>query len=98
MATTKIVTDKETSETSSKAVTLTADEGNRPQTTLADLQKLLPVFSGGQKIDEGQFITAGNAAQLSDGASACVLMESTEAERRGLDTAWRPPRHGGGRV
>ena len=84
MATTKIVTDKETGETSSKAVTLTADEGNRPQTTLADLQKLLPVFSGGQKIDEGQFITAGNASQLSDGASACVLMESTEAERRGL--------------
>ena len=51
---------------------------------MADLQKLQPVFKGGQKVDEGQFITAGNASQLSDGASASVLMEAKEAERRGL--------------
>ena len=84
LPTTKIVTDKETGETSSQPVTLAADECNRPQTTLADLQKLQPVFKGGQKVDEGQFITAGNASQLSDGASASVLMEAKEAERRGL--------------
>ena len=84
LPTTKIVTDKETGETSSQPVTLAADEGNRPQTTLADLQKLQPVFKGGRKVDEGRFITAGNASQLSDGASASVLMEAKEAERRGL--------------
>ncbi len=81
---TMIVTDKETGATSEKAVNLKLDEGNRPQTTLADLQKLQPVFKNGQRIKEGKFITAGNASQLSDGASACVLMEAKEAERRGL--------------
>ncbi|MFC4310647.1 acetyl-CoA C-acyltransferase [Steroidobacter flavus] len=84
LASTMIVTDKETGATSEKAVTLKLDEGNRPQTTLADLQKLQPVFKGGQRIKEGKFITAGNASQLSDGASACVLMEAKEAEKRGL--------------
>jgi acetyl-CoA C-acetyltransferase len=81
---TMILTDKETGATSEKAVNLKLDEGNRPQTTLADLQKLQPVFKNGQRIKEGKFITAGNASQLSDGASACVLMEAKEAEKRGL--------------
>jgi acetyl-CoA C-acetyltransferase len=78
------VTDKETGVTSEKEVTLKLDEGNRPKTALADLQKLTPVFKDGQRIKEGKFITAGNASQLSDGASALVLMEAKEAERRGL--------------
>jgi acetyl-CoA C-acetyltransferase len=81
---TMILTDKETGATSEKAVAIKLDEGNRPQTTLADLQKLAPVFKGGQRIKEGKFITAGNASQLSDGASASVLMEAKEAEKRGL--------------
>jgi acetyl-CoA C-acetyltransferase len=84
LASTMILTDKETGATSDKAVNLKLDEGNRPQTTLADLQKLQPVFKNGQRIKEGKFITAGNASQLSDGAAACVLMEAKEAEKRGL--------------
>ena len=79
------VTDKATGQTSERKITLSADEGNRPQTTLADLQGLKPVFKDGQRIKEGKFITAGNASQLSDGASAAVLMEAKEAERRGLE-------------
>jgi acetyl-CoA C-acetyltransferase len=78
------ITDKETGAVSEKEVTIKLDEGNRPQTTLADLQKLQPVFKNGQRIKEGKFITAGNASQLSDGASAHVLMEAKEAEKRGL--------------
>jgi acetyl-CoA C-acetyltransferase len=80
-----VVTDKETGATSEKEVTLKLDEGNRPKTTLEDLQKLQPVFKGGQRIKEGKFITAGNASQLSDGSSAVVLMEAKEAEKRGLE-------------
>jgi acetyl-CoA C-acetyltransferase len=79
------VTDKETGATSEKEVTLKLDEGNRPKTTLADLQALQPVFKNGQRIKEGRFITAGNASQLSDGASASVLMEAKEAAKRGLE-------------
>jgi acetyl-CoA C-acetyltransferase len=79
-----VVIDKATGETSTREVTLDKDEGNRPQTRLEDLQKLQPVFKNGQRVKEGRFITAGNASQLSDGASACVLMEAKEAERRGL--------------
>ncbi|HKE95138.1 MAG TPA: acetyl-CoA C-acyltransferase, partial [Povalibacter sp.] len=78
------VTDKETGATSEKEVTLKLDEGNRPKTTLADLQALQPVFKGGQRIQQGRFITAGNASQLSDGAAAVVLMEAKEAAKRGL--------------
>lgn len=84
LASTMILTDKETGATSEKAMNLKLDEGNRPQTTLADLQKLQPVFKNGQRIKEGKFITAGNASQLSDGAAACVLMEAKEAQKRGL--------------
>jgi acetyl-CoA C-acetyltransferase len=82
--TTMTITDKETGATSEKEITLKLDEGNRAKTTLEDLQKLQPVFKGGQRIKEGKFITAGNASQLSDGAAALVLMEAKEAEKRGL--------------
>lgn len=78
------VTDKETGVTAEKQVTLKLDEGNRPKTTLQDLQALKPVFKDGQRVKEGKFITAGNASQLSDGAAALVLMEAKEAEKRGL--------------
>ena len=78
------VQDKATGEVSDREITLRQDEGNRPQTTLEDLAKLAPVFKDGQKVRQGQYITAGNASQLSDGAAAVVLMEAREAERRGL--------------
>jgi acetyl-CoA C-acetyltransferase len=78
------VTDRNTSEKSTRALTLDKDEGNRPDTNLEGLANLKPVFKDGQRVKEGRFITAGNASQLSDGASACVLMEESEAERRGL--------------
>ena len=80
----KVVVNKETGETADKEITLSADEGNRPQTTLADLQKLAPVFKGGRYVQEGKYITAGNASQLSDGSAAVLLMERKEAEKRGL--------------
>jgi acetyl-CoA C-acetyltransferase len=78
------VTDRNTGESSMKPVTLAKDEGNRPDTNLEGLAGLKPVFKDGQRIREGRFITAGNASQLSDGASAAVLMEEREASRRGL--------------
>ena len=78
------VQDKETGEISDRKVTLERDEGNRPTTTLEGLQGLQPVFKDGMRIKEGKYITAGNASQLSDGASAAVVMEAKEAERRGL--------------
>ena len=81
---TMLVQDKETKEISKKEVTLEKDEGNRPTTTLEGLQGLGPVFKDGMVIKEGGYITAGNASQLSDGASASVIMEAKEAERRGL--------------
>jgi acetyl-CoA C-acetyltransferase len=75
---TKQVVDKTTGAVSYEQVTLNQDEGNRPQTVLDDLTKLKPVIEGGS-------ITAGNASQLSDGASACVLMEARLAEQRNLE-------------
>ncbi|WP_366555664.1 acetyl-CoA C-acyltransferase [Aquibaculum sediminis] len=84
LTTRKIVRDKTSGETWEEEVTLSKDEGNRPQTTLADLEKLQPVFRDGQRVKLGKFVTAGNASQLSDGASAVVVMERAEAERRGL--------------
>ncbi|MDP2119043.1 MAG: acetyl-CoA C-acyltransferase [Hoeflea sp.] len=77
ITTTMMVKDKMTGEVTGQEVTLERDEGNRPQTTLESLAQLNPVIDGG-------VITAGNASQLSDGASACVLMDSKLAERRGL--------------
>jgi acetyl-CoA C-acetyltransferase len=76
--TVKQMTNKDTGESWEEEVTLTKDEGNRPDTTPEGLAKLKPVRG------DDQFITAGNASQLSDGASAVVLMERKEAERRGL--------------
>lgn len=84
MTTSMLVKDKATGAISAQEVTLSKDEGNRPGTTLENLQSLNPVFAHGQQVKEGKFITAGNASQLSDGASAAVLMEAREAERRGL--------------
>ena len=77
MKSTMIVVNKETKEQSMHEVTLSKDEGNRADTTLAGLSALKPVIEGG-------CITAGNASQLSDGASAAVLMDGKLAEQRGL--------------
>ncbi len=77
-------TNKETGETSDVEVKLDKDEGNRPETTLEGLKGLKTVFKGGQVVKEGKHITAGNASQLSDGASAAVIMEAKEASKRGL--------------
>jgi acetyl-CoA C-acetyltransferase len=79
LTTVKIVTDKESGETSEQEVTLERDEGNRPSTSLDGLAGLTPVAG------EDAFITAGNASQLSDGASAAVVMSDKEAARRGLE-------------
>lgn len=65
-------------------LTVGRDECNRPETTLEGLATLKPVFSGGQVVQQGQFITAGNASQQSDGASVVMLMEAAEARRRNL--------------
>ena len=75
--TTMAVADKATGAISQREVTLAKDEGNRPETSVASLAALKPIIEGG-------VITAGNASQLSDGASACVLMEAGEASKRGL--------------
>jgi acetyl-CoA acetyltransferase family protein len=77
MTSTMVMVNKETKEVTKHEVTLSKDEGNRPETTLENLVGLKPVIEGG-------CITAGNASQLSDGASASVLMEAGEAARRGL--------------
>jgi acetyl-CoA C-acetyltransferase len=77
LPTMKKVVDKNTKAERHEPVTLKSDEGNRPDTTLEGLAALAPVRDGG-------FITAGNASQLSDGASACVLMNAKLAEKRGL--------------
>ncbi|MEM7631761.1 MAG: acetyl-CoA C-acyltransferase [Pseudomonadota bacterium] len=74
----------DTGEVEQHMVMLTEDEGNRPDTTRESLASLKPVFADGIHVKEGRFITAGNASQLSDGASACVVMEATLAEQRGL--------------
>ena len=78
MSALQAVTDKATGETRTVETRLARDEGNRPETTLEGLAKLKPVRG------ESAFITAGNASQLSDGASACVVMSTDEAARRGL--------------
>jgi acetyl-CoA C-acetyltransferase len=78
VAATKMILDKESGEVSYDEVELAQDEGNRPNTNLEGLAALKPVREGGT-------ITAGNASQLSDGASACVVMDSKLAEQRGLE-------------
>ncbi len=74
---TKLVKDRESGEISEETVTVRQDEGNRPGTTIETLAGLKPVVEAG-------VVTAGNASQLSDGASACVLMSARMAERRGF--------------
>jgi acetyl-CoA acetyltransferase family protein len=74
---TRAIKDKESGEVSYHDETLEKDQGNRPQTTAEGLASLNAVIEGGS-------VTAGNASQLSDGASACVLMEASLAEKRGL--------------
>ncbi len=78
METEMLVTDKNTGETSKKTVKLTKDEGNRADTTKEGLAKLQPVMG------PDKWITAGNASQLSDGASVAVVMSDAEAAKRGL--------------
>jgi acetyl-CoA C-acetyltransferase len=79
------VVDKTSGAIAHEEIELDGDEGNRPKTRLEDLSRLKPAFSSGQRVKEGRFITAGNASQLSDGASACVLMEAKAAAARGLE-------------
>ena len=76
--------DRETKEISEHEIILKKDEGNRPGTTYENVAGLKPVFSNGIHIAQGAHITAGNASQLSDGASAAVVMEASLAEKRGL--------------
>jgi acetyl-CoA acetyltransferase family protein len=77
ITTTMASTDRETGVVGYRAVTLARDEGNRPDTTLAGLAKLMSIVNGG-------VVTAGNASQLSDGASACVVMSEKVAASKGL--------------
>ena len=79
LETIKLVKNKDTGEISEKTVCLEKDEGNRPDTSLEALNSLNPVMG------EEAFITAGNASQLSDGASACVVMNSKKAEKLGIE-------------
>ena len=74
----KRLTARDGTTTGFEDVTLAADEGKRPDTALAGLAALKPVRDGG-------FVTAGNASQLSDGASVCVVMSDAEAAQRGLE-------------
>ncbi|MEN9718294.1 MAG: hypothetical protein RIQ99_1172, partial [Pseudomonadota bacterium] len=80
----KSLKDKEGNETGRETVTIAADEGVRGDTTAEGLAALRPVFKDGMVIREGRHITAGNASQLSDGASAQVLMDLATAQREGL--------------
>ncbi|MEZ5710253.1 MAG: acetyl-CoA C-acyltransferase [Blastomonas sp.] len=81
---TKALFDKEGNETGKEEVTLAADEGIREGTTYEALAGLKPVFKGGIEIAEGRHVTAGNASQLSDGASAQVIMDLETAKRDNL--------------
>jgi acetyl-CoA C-acetyltransferase len=81
---TKLLLDKEGSVTGSEQVVADRDECNRPDTTLEGLLSLKPVFKDGSVVKQGEYVTAGNASQLSDGAAAVLLMSRSEARRRGL--------------
>ena len=81
---TKALFDKEGNETGKEEVTLAADEGVRAGTTYEALSSLKPVFRNGQVIQEGRHVTAGNASQLSDGASAQVVVDLATAQKEGL--------------
>ena len=77
--------DKEGNPTTQETVTLDRDEGNRPDTTLEGLKGLKPVWKDGRWVKQGQYVTAGNASQLSDGAAVALLMNRGEAKNRGLE-------------
>jgi acetyl-CoA C-acetyltransferase len=79
LETTMLIKDKETGAVSEKTINLEKDEGNRPETNMEGLANLIPVRG------EENLITAGNASQLSDGASACVVMNSKLAEQRNIE-------------
>ena len=81
----KILYAKDGSETGRESVTVTADEGIRPGTTKEILSNLKPVWSGGDVIAEGKYVTAGNASQLSDGAAAQIVMDREMAKAEGRD-------------
>ncbi|MDG1104471.1 MAG: acetyl-CoA C-acyltransferase [Ascidiaceihabitans sp.] len=89
MSTTMMIQNKETKEITSHDVTIEKDEGNRPGTSAESLAGLKPVFKDGLKLQTGEFITAGNASQLSDGASASIVMEASLAEKKGLEPLGR---------
>jgi len=76
--------DKATGAESMVDVTVDRDESNRPDTTLEGLAALKPVHAGGQQVAQGKFITAGNASQFADGASACVLMSEDAAAKKNI--------------
>jgi len=76
--------DKATGAESQVDVTVDRDECNRPDTTLEGLAALKPVHAGGQQVAQGKYVTAGNASQFADGASACVLMSEDAAAKKGL--------------
>ena len=80
----KLLFEKDGSEAGRETLTLDRDEGVRADTTLEGLAKLKPVWKDGIEIKEGRHVTAGNASQLSDGASACVIMDRATAERENL--------------
>jgi acetyl-CoA C-acetyltransferase len=84
-----MVQNRETKEITEHEVTLSKDEGNRPGTSAENLAGLKPVHKDGIHIKEGKFITAGNASQLSDGASVSVIMEAKAAEKAGLEPLGR---------
>ncbi len=84
LASTMVVKNRETGEISKQETRLTKDEGNRPSTTFESLSGLSPVWKDGQFVKLGHNVTAGNASQLSDGASAAVLMAGKLAEQRGV--------------
>ncbi|HUD91834.1 acetyl-CoA C-acyltransferase [Sphingobium sp.] len=81
---TKALFDKEGNETGKEELTLSKDEGIRAGTTYEKLAELKPVFKNGDVVKEGRHITAGNASQLSDGASAQVVMDLATAQKEGL--------------
>jgi acetyl-CoA C-acetyltransferase len=82
---TRNIVEKDGSISGREEVTLNADEGIRAGTTLEQLAKLKPVWKDGLLVKEGKFVTAGNASQLSDGASAQVLMNLDIAKAEGKE-------------
>ena len=85
LAARKLCFDKEGKPSGYQDVIADRDECNRPSTTLEDLAALKPVWKDGKWVQQGEFITAGNASQFSDGAAAVLLMSRAEARQRGIE-------------